>query len=435
MALGAAVTSLEPEAVSDGVVSDLWADFDRVERLAAAAKTLLARRVEESEVWRRAGYRSTADYLAALAGGSVTAARGVVATSKRLAKLPATEAALRAGSLSTAQAGNIADAASVNPDAEHDLLDMAGAASLRELTDACGRAKAAGDPDPEETYRRIHRNRRLTHSRDSEGAWCLNGRGPVDAGSVVGAALDSIIDELFVKARDEGRRETREHLAFDALVELAQRGLAQQEAASDAADTAAADASEPAPKKRRARKQEYLGILRIDLAALRRGRVEGDELCEIAGVGPVPVTRARELLGEAVLKLVITAGVDVHSVTHLGRRPTVAQSIALTWQMPCCSVEGCSATWTQDDHRKDWALTHWTRLDGLDRLCGHHHKLKTALGWALVEGKGKRPLVPPDDPRHPDNTRSDDRGSTAADEWSGSPGGGQPVTAPVLLEN
>lgn len=24
-------------------------------------------------------------------------------------------------------------------------------------------------------------------------------------------------------------------------------------------------------------------------------------------------------------------------------------------------------------------------------------------GWALVEGTGKRPLVPPDDPRHPHN--------------------------------
>lgn len=31
--------------------------------------------------------------------------------------------------------------------------------------------------------------------------------------------------------------------------------------------------------------------------------------------------------------------------------------------------------------------------------------LKTRHGWALVEGKGKRPLVPPDDPRHPRHAR------------------------------
>jgi hypothetical protein len=45
-------------------------------------------------------------------------------------------------------------------------------------------------------------------------------------------------------------------------------------------------------------------------------------LCEITGVGPVPVEVARRLLGESILKLVITNGVDVANVTHLGRGPT-----------------------------------------------------------------------------------------------------------------
>ena len=35
------------------------------------------------------------------------------------------------------------------------------------------------------------------------------------------------------------------------------------------------------------------------------------------------------------------------------------------------------------------------------RVSGYHHDLKTYKGWALVEGSGKRPMVPPDDPRHP----------------------------------
>ena len=37
------------------------------------------------------------------------------------------------------------------------------------------------------------------------------------------------------------------------------------------------------------------------------------------------------------------------------------------------------------------------------QLCGHHHDLETLFGWALVVGEGKRPMVPPDDPRHPKN--------------------------------
>jgi hypothetical protein len=38
--------------------------------------------------------------------------------------------------------------------------------------------------------------------------------------------------------------------------------------------------------------------LRVDLGALRRGNTSAGELCEIAGVGPVSVTTARELLGD-----------------------------------------------------------------------------------------------------------------------------------------
>jgi len=41
----------------------------------------------------------------------------------------------------------------------------------------------------------------------------------------------------------------------------------------------------------------------------------------------------------------------------------------------------------------------------MDRLCRFDHRLKTAEGWALVEGTGKRDFVPPGDPRHPRHKR------------------------------
>jgi hypothetical protein len=50
--------------------------------------------------------------------------------------------------------------------------------------------------------------------------------------------------------------------------------------------------------------RRYLALLRVDVEALRRGGVEGQKLCEIAGVGPVPVSAARGLLGQAIVKLV-----------------------------------------------------------------------------------------------------------------------------------
>jgi hypothetical protein len=69
---------------------------------------------------------------------------------------------------------------------------------------------------------------------------------------------------------------------------------------------------------------------------------------------------------------------------------------------PACAVEGCaSRAGLQYDHREDFARTKITSFDLLDRLCGHHHRKKTNDGWALVEGRGKRAFVAPDDPRHP----------------------------------
>ena len=133
-----------------------------------------------------------------------------------------------------------------------------------------------------------------------------------------------------------------------------------------------------------------------------RGAVEGEDTCEIAGLGPIPVRIARALLGDAILKLVITKGVDVANVTHLGRSVTVAQQVALWWRSPECTRLGCTRTERlENDHRDDWVKTKHTRLDESDPLCGHDHDLKTYRGRALVTGNGKRPMVPPHDPRHP----------------------------------
>jgi hypothetical protein len=202
------------------------------------------------------------------------------------------------------------------------------------------------------------------------------------------AALQPIIDDVFTRARTEGRRESHDAYAFDALVELAERRTA------------------PAPGQSERPKLKYLGLLRVHLEALIRGAAAGDEFCEITGLGPVPVRVARELLGEAILKLVITHGQDVSTVVNLGRGPSAAQKIALLWSQPTCSRAGCDQTWTQAeiDHRTPWADTHHTVLGELDRLCKHDHRLKTHHGWALVPGVGKRDMVPPDHPSHPNNT-------------------------------
>jgi len=381
--LASMVADLQPSSVHVSSVVGLVDEFDQIERLASAAKTLLACRVEDTAEFRRSGSLSPAEFLASKSGTSISAAKDALATSVKIAALPVVEQALRDGQLSCAQATTIVDAAAKAPAQQHRLVDQAKTATLRELKDESQRVKAAADTDPEATQQRIHAERHVRTFTDAEGAWNLHARGTVAAGARIEAALKPYIDAEFERARVDERREPLEAYAFDALA-------------------AAVDAPvSPSPATRE--NLRHLALLRVDLEALQRGETVDGEMCEITGIGPVPVSTARALLGESIVKLVITKGVDVLHVTHLGRGPTVAQTVALLWQNRLCIVEGCDRPHREIDHREDWAETHHTTLDELDWPCDLHHDLKTYDGWALVEGKGKRPMVPPDDPRHPNN--------------------------------
>ena len=148
-------------------------------------------------------------------------------------------------------------------------------------------------------------------------------------------------------------------------------------------------------------------IVRVDLTALLRGHPTADETCDILGIGPIAVSAVRDLMDHnPFIACVITDGERVGGVAHLGRGATRRQQTALEWLHPTCTVEGChAAAHLQNDRREPWAHVHETGLDNLDRLCSHHHSLKTRDHWALVDGTGKRALVPPDDPRHPRHER------------------------------
>ena len=145
-------------------------------------------------------------------------------------------------------------------------------------------------------------------------------------------------------------------------------------------------------------------VVRIDWDTLVRGWPIDGEVCEITGLGPVPVSVVRAMMasGDAFLAGVVTKGVDVANVFHLGRRPTAYHDTALDWMSPTCTTEGCNGVVRlETDHREDWARTKVTLLRWLERHCHACHVRKTRDGWALVAGRGKRPMVPPDDPRHP----------------------------------
>jgi hypothetical protein len=451
---------VDPDEVPAHEAVRLYRALDGAARALTAAKTLLARRVEDSREWRRLGFASAAEFLAAESGTSLGAARKEVETSDALRQLPATKAALLDGSLSAAQGEVIAGAATANPGAEEQLIATAATANLNALRDAALKAKTAADPCPEATHRRIRQQRRLRRFTDAEGARHWHLVGPVDELAAWEADLDRETDRIFRErsTADRLHQEPREAYAFDALIAIGRRSRHADIGVGSHADTATArdvDAAtspavgpgasdspgatpdelggpEPAaqsgadargtsrPKQPR---PEHLALLRLDVEALWRGHVEGDELCEITGLGPIPVAVARRLLGDAVLKLLITKGDAVAHVTSLTRGPTQAMRYALLWTSPTCTVEGCTRTIVEHDHRwgAEYATTRHTRLDELDDVCHGHHDLHTRAGWALVPGTGKRPMVPPDDPRHPAHSPPE----RAPAEWA-SPRAAQP---------
>jgi hypothetical protein len=380
--LAVAVEGLVPDEVALRDACAVWSVFDRIERLAAHAKVLSAARVEVSGDWKQAGARSAAEHLGRVSGSGTRQARRMLEHSKALAQLPGVVAAMRDGALSAAQLEVLVPAAAADPGGADELVGLAATTNLLELREACLRATTKADPDPEATHRRIHAHRYLRTRTDGEGARMVSVRGTAERVARLEQALEPLLDGLFEQGRVSGRKEPREAYAFDALVALADRD-----------DTTS--------EKKRVPKPRYLALLQVPLAALTRGAVDGEETCEIVGVGPVPVRVARELLGESILKLVITKGVDVANVVHLGRGPTAAQRIAVLWSKPKCANEACSSRFVELDHRDPWATTHHTTIDEIDPLCKHDHNLKTHHGWLLVEGKGRRAFVPPGHPHHP----------------------------------
>src|SRR5438874_4446567 len=145
-------------------------DAAAAQNMLAAVKAAAAARVSDTFVYRHGGHRSAAHHLAAVSGSSVGAAKTELDAAERLKALPATAAAQRAGKLSPEKAAAIAEAATADPAAEEGLLGHAEEQSLAEVRDGCTRAKAAADPDPEATRRRIHASRFARRRTCADGA-------------------------------------------------------------------------------------------------------------------------------------------------------------------------------------------------------------------------------------------------------------------------
>jgi hypothetical protein len=399
-AVDALARGLDPEVLLASACLALVGEVARAERQLAGVKARLAGRVADTPVWQRQGHRSAAHWLAGQSGSSVAEAVGVLQTAEQLKALPAVTDAVIDGKLSRAQAAAVADAATVAPEAEGDLLKVAAKESLKALQDEAGRRKVA-HLDEQARHDRVHASRHVRFGTEPDGAATMSVRTTADAMSEIKAAVAHHQTKIFDIARKKGRRVPFEAYAADGLLAVARASMS------------------PGGKAGRVPTKV---IVRVDHTALVRGHTLPGEICEATGTGPLPARQVAAMVrsGEVFTAVV---GTDhrgqVTDVAHLGhrkielgsltdllvergvevvsargsRRPDVYQQTALDWTTPTCSMAGCDLPRQQIDHRADWAKTHQTKLDDLDGYCYLHHDEKTRLGPQIPAGIGRRERI------------------------------------------
>jgi hypothetical protein len=355
------VAGLDVDAMLGSDARRLAVLAEEMRRAADALLTMAIGRVNASGAWAGGNARSAEDWVARTTGASWGEAKGKVQLATGLRALPDTTDALVQGRISGAQAALVTQAAAVDPHAERRMLDLAGRGSHSELRDASRRVVATASGQAADEQAAVHRTRYLRTWTDRDGAFRIDARLTKAAGAKVVAMLEPLMETEFTDARRQGRRESSDAYRADALVTMAERARAGGREDADGAPPSAHV------------------IVRVDHAVLVRGTVEADETCEIEGIGPVPVHDVERLMGDPVLTVLRTRGKEVLAATTATRVVRVELRRALFERDKVCVVPGCGiAKGLEIDHLVPFAAGGPTSIDNLQRLCKHHHRLKTA---------------------------------------------------------
>ncbi|HUR50073.1 MAG TPA: DUF222 domain-containing protein [Acidimicrobiales bacterium] len=360
------VATLDVASLSPSQVAHAFEVGAELEKLGASIKVLVAPKVGQSKAWARAGYRSPEEWMARTSGSSVGAAKATIATGKKLEALPATASVVKSGALSLAQAAAVAEAASADPGAESTLLEVAAGESLKVLQDKSHRVVLDSRGSVEARYARQRKLRDFSSWIDDEGMTAGRFRLTPEIGAAVISKIRAETDRHFRRGNKEGRGEDPGNYAADALAALVTgEGLIGARSRSKGTEV----------------------VVVVSREALLRGEVDkgAGELCEVPGFGAVPVSRAREMLGDCFLKGVLVDGTKVVTVRHFGRHRPAELDTALSVRSVLedghviCKVEGCGhSARIQWDHAQPFALGGPTSEDNINPMCGFHNREKEA---------------------------------------------------------
>lgn len=368
-----------------------------IDRRTTGLRVLAVAAFPAADTFAATADRSPERFLARVSGTSMGGAHALLAVSGALEQLPEVERALRSGELSGAQVGALADAALADPSRHGELVDTARTSTLHQLRKHADRVKAAAAGNDDARHARATKHRRLRFSNSADGCGVdIAGYGPASDGALLWQALRLFLEDLHAEQQGNDSRPPQDALAWDALIAMARLALGQ-----GAAPTSGGRGTKV--------------IVRVDYESLRRRCTQRDEVSDLVGIGPIPVTAVDELIarGDVFLAAVITHGTQVAGVAHFGRRPNAFQLTALEWRNPTCANQQCNGSILDWDHEIDFRVTRHTTIDELDGLCPPCHRRKSTQGWRLVAGKGPRAFVPPGHPDHPGDPNRHARPSAA----------------------
>jgi hypothetical protein len=358
--------------------------LSETERWAASGVALFTPVVVRSGSYTKSGHGSAQEWLGSLSGTSAGQAKGRLAAAERAAVDPLLTEALHEGELSAEQLKLMARAATEAPESTGALLELVEqGGSHQELSDTVARQRAARRSRESERARedRVHAQRHFRWRQDPEGGI----RGEFFCGEAEWARVSPLLEkEAKGRWTAVGDGSSYDAHRLDAFLDL----LGRRSGGPGGADGAGHGA------------RPHTVVL-IDAAALRRGTTEGDELCEIEGIGPVSVAAASELIGEGGLSYVVREGVDIRTVTKRTRAVAACIDIALLVRDRKCGVPSCGKRHgLERDHRVvDYGDGGPTELKNLVRLCPEHHDLKTYGGWRLEGEPGNWKWVAPAHPK------------------------------------
>lgn len=378
-ALSTWVGSFEPAALSGDDAREVLSFAARLEALGTDLKLLVAPAALVDAPWAEEGYHSRAAWLAEQTRSSVPEAVSVIQTAERVRKLPALTEVLSSGSLSATEAKVLASAATAEPVAQDELVEAARGLPVAELCAyARTRARDARQGDPEH-HRRLHEDRFVRSWIDTDGRFRLSmGTTPED-GMQVTAAVRSRAQFVAAEARKAGLPpESPEAYAADALVAL----IVGDERRATFFGTEAGTC------------RRIATFLHVSQEAAARGTLRPGELCEVSGVGPVPLQVLDAVVGDSELTYVNGDG----TAFHLGRAVPAKTRRELDARDRTCVVPNCEVSvGLEIDH---WQIPFGrggpTELWNLCRLCRMHHRMKTYDGYRLLGGPGHWEWLPPD---------------------------------------